>query len=73
MNDKLTDWYKAAQGSGLTKQTKRDKNYKNHLILPCSMIVIIGATGQGKSTALVEFITKEFGISQNYSFFRFYG
>ena len=33
-------------------ETKLDKNFKNHHILPNSMIGIIGGTGSGKSNAL---------------------
>ena len=36
-----------------------DKNFKNHNILPNSMIAIIGGTGSGKSNALVNLISKQ--------------
>ena len=48
----ITDWYKQIKGSGM----KRDKSFKNHRIEPCSMIMLIGASGSGKSTALIDFI-----------------
>ena len=54
--DKINDWYKVANGSGMNNKIKEDKNFKNHLIKPCQMISIIGPTGSGKSTALLEFI-----------------
>jgi len=54
--DKINDWYKVANGNGMNNKIKEDKNFKNHLIKPCQMISIIGPTGSGKSTALLEFI-----------------
>ena len=57
--DKMTDWYKVA-GKGLKdKSIKPDKNFKTHLIKPCSMIMMIGPTGSGKSTALLEFLSRK--------------
>lgn len=55
MNDKITDWY-AKIGS---KKTKVDENYKNHMIEPKSMIVAIGPTGSGKTTALLELLNRK--------------
>ena len=40
-------------------ETKLDKHFKNHNILPNSMIAIIGGTGSGKSNALVNLISKQ--------------
>ena len=40
-------------------ETKLDKNFKNHHVLPNSMIAIIGGTGSGKSNALVNLISKQ--------------
>ena len=40
-------------------ETKLDKNFKNHYILPNSMIAIIGGTGSGKSNALLNLISKQ--------------
>jgi len=40
-------------------ETKLDKNFKNHYILPNSMIGIIGGTGSGKSNALLNLISKQ--------------
>jgi len=40
-------------------ETKLDKHFKNHYILPNSMIAIIGGTGSGKSNALVNLISKQ--------------
>jgi Poxvirus A32 protein len=57
--DKLTDWYEVAGKTGEGRKIKNDKNFKNHLIKPCSMISIIGQTGCGKSTALVEFLARK--------------
>ena len=40
-------------------ETKFDKHFKNHHILPNSMIGIIGGTGSGKSNALLNLISKQ--------------
>ena len=57
--DNMTDWYaKCGKGTGNSK-IKNDKNFKKHMIKPCSMISIIGQTGSGKSTALVEFLSRK--------------
>ena len=62
--DKIKDWYSIA-GKGLTKGIKNDKNFKNHMIKPCSMVMMVGNTGSGKTTALVEFLSRK-----NDSFYR---
>jgi ABC-type dipeptide/oligopeptide/nickel transport system ATPase component len=55
--DKITNW------TDKTKNGKNmfplDKNFKLHLIKPCSMIAIIGPTGSGKSTAVIEFLNRK--------------
>jgi hypothetical protein len=43
----------------IKNETKIDKNFKNHYILPNSMIAIIGGTGSGKSNALCNLISKQ--------------
>jgi ABC-type dipeptide/oligopeptide/nickel transport system ATPase component len=56
--DNIKDWYSVIsnkKGSGI----KVDSNYKKHYIKPCSMICIIGSTGSGKSTALVDFLSRK--------------
>jgi len=55
--DKMNDWYKISGAKNT--QVKKDKHYKNHFINPCSMILIIGPTGSGKSTALIEFLSRK--------------
>jgi len=57
--DQIQDWYKVANKKGEGNKIKNDKNFRNHLIKPCSMISIIGQTGVGKSTALVEFLARK--------------
>ena len=37
----------------IKQETKLDKNFNDHFILPHSMIGIIGGTGSGKSNALL--------------------
>jgi hypothetical protein len=55
MNDKITNWYEKI-GS---KKTKVDDNFKQHMIEPKSMIVCIGPTGSGKTTALLELLNRK--------------
>ena len=43
----------------IKNETKLDKNFKSHYILPNSMIAIIGGTGSGKSNALCNLISKQ--------------
>ena len=54
MGDNITNWYKHIKGSGI----KKDKNYSKHMIDAGSMILCIGGTGSGKSTALLEFLSR---------------
>lgn len=56
--DKLKDWYSIA-GKGAKSSIKPDKNFKNHMIKPCSMVMMVGSTGSGKTTALVEFLSRK--------------
>ena len=48
----IKDWYKEVKNKGI----KRDKTFPNHQIEPCSMIGLIGQSGSGKSTSLIDFI-----------------
>ena len=50
----IRDWYKEVKDTCI----KRGKDFKNHEIEPCSIIGLIGQSGAGKSTALVEFISR---------------
>ena len=60
MSDVVKDWTKILQSKDKdTKVIKLDKNYKQHMIKPCKMIIIIGKTGVGKSTALLEFMSRK--------------
>ena len=43
----------------IKQETKLGKDFKDHYILPHSMIGIIGGTGSGKSNALVNLIAKQ--------------
>ena len=58
-SDKIKDWYKKVEGEGLSRAPKLDKNFKTHLIKPCMMIGIVGSTGSGKTTAIVEFLSRK--------------
>jgi len=50
----VKDWYKEVKASGF----KKGKDFKNHEIEPASMIGLIGQSGSGKSTALIDFIAR---------------
>jgi hypothetical protein len=50
----IKDWYKETKNTGF----KRGKDYKDHEIEPCSIIGLIGQSGAGKSTALIDFISR---------------
>ena len=54
MSDEIKNWYKETKSSGF----KKGKDFKNHEIEPASMIGLIGQSGAGKSTALIEFISR---------------
>ena len=43
----------------IKQETKLDKNFNDHFILPNSMIAIIGGTGSCKSNALLNLISKQ--------------
>lgn len=58
MVDKLTDWYTKIDKKYDQKITN-DKNFNNHLIPPCSMVSVIGPTGSGKTSFLVEFLSRK--------------
>ena len=48
----IKDWYKETKDTGF----KRGKDFKNHEIEPASIIGLIGQSGSGKSTALIDFL-----------------
>jgi ABC-type dipeptide/oligopeptide/nickel transport system ATPase component len=48
----IKDWYKETKDSGF----KKGKDFKNHEIEPASIIGLIGQSGSGKSTSLIDFI-----------------
>ena len=58
-NDYVKDWYKVSGAGEKDTSIKPDKDFKKHLIKPCSMIGMIGSTGSGKTTALIEFIARK--------------
>lgn len=54
--DKITDWY---QYVDKPKKEIIDHSYKKHFIKKNSMIAIVGPTGAGKSTILVDYIFRK--------------
>lgn len=57
MTDKVTNWYSKLKTQSV--ETRVDKTFKNHRILPCSMIACIGQTGCGKSNSLIDFLHRK--------------
>ena len=58
MVDKITNWY-ATLDKEFKNETKKDKNFKNHLIEPNSLCLQIGPTGSGKTLTLLEFLSRK--------------
>ena len=58
MSDKVKNWYDHLDNK-LKRETKLDKNFKKHHILPNSMICCIGGTGSGKTNALVDWLSRK--------------
>jgi len=53
--EKIINWYEKLKDD--IPQTKLDKNFNKHYILPNSMILAIGGTGSGKTNSLMSFIS----------------
>jgi len=58
IHDKIQNWY-SKMGKELSRKIEPDKNYNKHMIKPCMQIGIIGPTGSGKTTSLLEFISRK--------------
>jgi hypothetical protein len=56
--DKITNWYDKLP-ENLKRESKLDKNFKKHYILPNSMVACIGGTGTGKTNALIDFLMRK--------------
>jgi len=57
VNNEIKDWYSIINKKNKDEKTfELDKNYDKHFILPCSMILMLGGTGSGKSTVLCDFL-----------------
>ena len=56
--DKITNWYTRLDNKNNDAPTI-DKNFKTHMILPCSRIGMIGGSGAGKTNALLEFLHRK--------------
>ena len=60
MTDKITNYYEKLP-KDLKRENKPNKTFKNHHILPTSMIAVLGGTGSGKSNAITDFIHRSNG------------
>ena len=58
--DKVTNWFDHIPKE-FKKASKKDPTYKDHMIKPNSMIVVIGQTGSGKINSVVEFLSRKNG------------
>lgn len=58
MNDRVNNWYETLN---INSNKKKPKNWKNHCIEHNSHIVCIGATGTGKTNALIDYLTRSSG------------
>ena len=56
MSNDIKDWYSIINKKNKEEQIKPDANFNKHYILPCSMVCMIGPTGCGKSTVLIDFL-----------------
>lgn len=56
--DKLINFYELME-KDMKNDTKRDRNFRQHYIEPCSMMLAIGGTGSGKSLALLNFLQRK--------------
>ncbi len=54
-NNSIINWYDIIGDT--IKKPRYDKKFKQHHILPTSMILSIGGTGSGKTNALLTFIS----------------
>lgn len=55
MTDKIKNYYNHLPNE-LKRESKTNKTFKNHHILPNSMICAIGGTGSGKSNSIIDLI-----------------
>ena len=58
MPDDIKKWYDIIGEQGVEGKKKHSKDYKRHHILPASLICMIGGSGAGKSTALMDLIDR---------------
>ncbi len=54
--NEIINWYEKLQGE-ITKPAKVDTHFKQYYILPCSMVLSIVGTGNGKTMALMSFLS----------------
>ena len=59
MTDTIKPWYNIIQKENKGVKLDVDKDFKTHHILPSSLIAVIGGSGTGKSTAIIEFMNRK--------------
>jgi len=59
MSDTIKPWYNIIGKENKDVKLDVDKDFKDHHILPSSLISVIGGSGSGKSTSIIEFMTRK--------------
>jgi len=58
-SDSTKNWTEAANKKGCGNKIKPDKNFKKHMIKPCSQIAVVGPTGSGKTNFVIDFLSRK--------------
>lgn len=59
MTDTIKPWYQIIAKEQKDIKLEVDPDFKKHHILPSSLIAVIGGSGTGKSTSIIEFLSRK--------------